>query len=155
MKNLTKKLLLLLAILSFTYSCSVDQDFSNQENNFDQEGQSLKKGDLINIDFCDDYSYFDLTNGHQMRSGVELSWTANLDGLWPPGLVNYSVQFQESYMVNGTLVYGNTFNFIETFSSTETNLSVTYSSGELNGSISGRWRIKAADCDWSAWKQHY
>lgn len=154
MKNFTKKLLLLLTISSLIYSCSDDQEFNNREKNSTNQ-RSLKKDELTNIVFCDDYSYFNLTNGHQMRSKVNLNWEANLQGMWPPGFTTYTIEFQVSYMINGNLVYGTVYEFFETFSTTETIFNVQYNSSQLGGSVSGKWRIKADDCEWSEWKSYY
>ncbi|CAM1344762.1 hypothetical protein [Tenacibaculum amylolyticum] len=154
------KLLALLFVFGLVFtSCSeseaIEEILENDQSTTFKQVQG-KKALNANL-FCDNVQISNLVNGPLMRSGVSLTWTVDnqLSGL--PELVTYTVQFQVGS--GGISVFGQTFSFSEDeliFPGSQQTFTKHYSSlSQLNGHVSGRWRVRVEDCDWSDWKNHY
>ncbi|WP_299884193.1 hypothetical protein [uncultured Lacinutrix sp.] len=170
-------LTVIFAVVLVFNSCSNEQEnFENEEQIFNKEIQNKElgpisntlylydiwnnsKGSLEQLAFCDYVEITSQTNGHQMRSRVNLNWTVSFNfppPPPPPGLVRYTVEFQPGISFGGILTYGTPYFFEEEFLSTQESISVNYSSlEELDGNVQGRWRVRVEDCEWSDWKDYY
>ncbi|WP_299884192.1 hypothetical protein [uncultured Lacinutrix sp.] len=155
--------LVLVLVFGFVFnSCSSEEVVFQEENNtLNTQGlEKTSSASLSNVLWCDGIYIISLTNGPQMRSRVDLSW--DLESYFVNSEdVTFNIEFQVGVNSGGIPTYGESYIFNEhrTLSAGSGVLhtfTASYNAiSDLNGSVSGRWRVREEQCEWSDWKDHY